>query len=1121
MENDDPGTTPVAASEPKFSRSLISRRTLPRIVLAYLMILAAVLGASIAFWTTRVEQEVSELRRQLAHGQMIEMSLRQKIAGELVLRLDLEKQKRTHEAGARNFEEESSNARKREDTAKAGRSDSLADSVAQQENMVARAIDSFTYPLTDIAISDKAIDEQVTTTLYERGFVSGDEHKSERETRAAMGAERHDREPPPLAASSVSYDPTVRKAILPLWRGLVREIEQRQDSVPWLAFGVVLCVLGLVCFTKADLDAEVPLRSNRFMVSGLLATASGIALTLYMDETLWRAISLVFGLWAIFGIVFWKYARLATTSNGETPHPSEVEPLGYLFSHQFLRLAEGRQGRGIILLMAATVFLSSLVGFLFAQAQGKVEHYSHRAFESQIAFSKRDSERRLLVLEAGLAAAFELVRLRLECAVATQRAVLGSPSAKVSAPVQCDILEKEPYKSIAQGLDNKPFAFDSADGPAWKIINLLNQEMPNPPQFYALADGYVGLSKELESNSRFYLLSLTLLAIALYLFGQSLAMGAGLASKIIAAGGVFFLASASGFAIWAMTISTITSTTAWPFQFSGAHGRFGTAPNPTRIFPGSKDTTDSCTNYVDQHEVQRARQSPEEGAIELAAFLYGQAKPLFDAAEYAEARKIFDCVLAVRDHFATAQAERAISYSNTGDLDKDGKYRNLSPPGVLPKIVNSELLSKDAFEKGGWRPTARLLNNLGYEEFQLALTAGEPRLLEEAIRTLQKSIELAGIPVVHGKVVLDQAAESGVDPVNLRILLLNLGNAQLASGRGEDAKSAYRIVLNNLGLEKDEKLVASTITDLNIIETFCPKLDKAEASKRCEKVTSDIKHVKYLLLGRLGAAPEPGRASITNVRPWLRPSSAGWSANIENFDPQKDKLSVVWSAWVPEWNVWRVVQPLFEPAVDKDKLKSGGRVLITQRYDNDPSFCLPPGQYRVEFYLNGELVPEETKEMVAPAFSDYRSRELNVAMCRPNNWKLRVFENEEGRHLVRAFVTPEDKGVAYLFTFFAPKGARQEEVKTTALKQAWMFIKRWTEKKPTDEQFDAAIKRFQGCDSTIPPATLLHKEWLEPNGMAHVALVNGSFTTRDEACQMLESVGNYYDRNKTEEPGGN
>ena len=431
MENDDPRLTPVAASEPKFWGSLISRRTLPRIVLAYLMICAAVLGASIAYRTTRVEQEASELRRQLAHGQMIEMSLRQKMTGELALRVDLENQREMYKARAKNFEDESANARKREDTAEAGRFDSLA----QQENMIARTIGSFTYPLTGIASSDE-IDEQVTAKLNERGFVSGDEHKSERETRAAMAAERHDREPPPLAASSVSYDSTVRKAQLPLWQGLVHEIEHRQDSIPWLAFGVVLCVLGLVCFTKADLDAEVPLRSNGFVVSGLLATASGIALTLCWDETLWMAairlglsrwliIVFVFFVFVFFGFVFWRYARFDTTSNGKPPHPSPVDLLGFPGGHQYLHHAEGRQGRGIILLMAGTVFLSSLVGFWFAQAQTKVERYSHRAFESQIAFIKGDSERRLIVLEGGLLWAFKLVRHRLECAVAHPARRLG------------------------------------------------------------------------------------------------------------------------------------------------------------------------------------------------------------------------------------------------------------------------------------------------------------------------------------------------------------------------------------------------------------------------------------------------------------------------------------------------------------------------------------------------------------------------------------------------------------------------------------------------------------------------------------------------------------------------
>ncbi len=105
------------------------------------------------------------------------------MTGELALRVDLDNfQREMYKARAKNFEDESANARKREDTAEAGRFDSLA----QQENMIARTIGSFTYPLTGIASSDE-IDEQVTAKLNERGFVSGDEHKSERETLRGHG----------------------------------------------------------------------------------------------------------------------------------------------------------------------------------------------------------------------------------------------------------------------------------------------------------------------------------------------------------------------------------------------------------------------------------------------------------------------------------------------------------------------------------------------------------------------------------------------------------------------------------------------------------------------------------------------------------------------------------------------------------------------------------------------------------------------------------------------------------------------------------------------------------------------------------------------------------------------
>ncbi len=138
----------------------------------------------------------------------------------------------------------------------------------------------------------------------------------------------------------------------------------------------------------------------------------------------WLIIVFVFFVFVFFGFVFWRYARFDTTSNGKPPHPSPVDLLGFPGGHQYLHHAEGRQGRGIILLMAGAVFLSFMVGFWFAQAQTKVERYSHRAFESQIAFIKGDSENRLIVLEGGLQWASNSSGTASSARLPTQRAVL-------------------------------------------------------------------------------------------------------------------------------------------------------------------------------------------------------------------------------------------------------------------------------------------------------------------------------------------------------------------------------------------------------------------------------------------------------------------------------------------------------------------------------------------------------------------------------------------------------------------------------------------------------------------------------------------------------------------------
>ena len=88
----------------------------------------------------------------------------------------------------------------------------------------------------------------------------------------------------------------------------------------------------------------------------------------------------------------------------------------------------------------------------------------------------------------------------------------------------------------------------------------------------------------------------------------------------------------------------------------------------------------------------------------------------------------------------------------------------------------------------------------------------------------------------------------------------------------------------------------------------------------------------------------------------MRASRVGWSADLSNFDASRDSLSVVWSAYSSDWKVWRVVQPLFK-TVDPKSLPSSGGIQRVTVYDNSPSYCLPAGTYRAEFFVNGARVP--------------------------------------------------------------------------------------------------------------------------------------------------------------------
>jgi hypothetical protein len=56
------------------------------------------------------------------------------------------------------------------------------------------------------------------------------------------------------------------------------------------------------------------------------------------------------------------------------------------------------------------------------------------------------------------------------------------------------------------------------------------------------------------------------------------------------------------------------------------------------------------------------------------------------------------------------------------------------------------------------------------------------------------------------------------------------------------------------------------------------------------------------------------------------------------------------------------------------------------------------------------------------------------------------------------------------------------------------------------------VSQFTGCQNPIPSGTILPRVWASADGLVHVALVVGDRAPNGQACQVLESIGEYYGR---------
>lgn len=1072
---------------------------LSRLGLAVLMVVVAALGASIALWTALGELRITEIQRRLTLGQMYEIGVRSATMYEYGLKNQLSKMGADRRQAAKGLSESAARLRA------AGIGDAERLEIGTQlENAQSRLIRSIETPLRSLEgrgnmwqLLDRSVEDQLLQyglARYRPGSDEEPEHAGTHHAPAAPG----------------SYRALVEEAQLPAWQALTAKVEHIHHTVPKLALVVAGFVAALLCFTLSDLNDHRPRRANIYLLAGV-AIVGGIAVAaLVWDSSSWKPMAVVLACSGALFALGWRMGFFDHATERKATHGGELEPKSFFGGHMLLHHKEKllhatghEREKLLVLLISWTVLLSAVVGYRYSGAAAHAGEASHRAFTSEVAYNNRNAERHVLAMAGGLLPAFDLFRVRMNCSFASQR-VLMLPAAAPTQTIrlaeeernrQCEQLKAQSNRETAGFMDSQPVVFDSSVNPGRTIIRKLYESDSKgregtPSQFFALSDGYISLATWWERSASIHLLGLTLFAIALYLIGQSLGMGHGVPSSTLAVTG-------SIMAVLAFALST--------WQATRSYAR----PDEIPAYCG-----------FDEQAAGEIRRSPER-AIEVAAKLYAQARQHHAIAtnsdDYRKASEFYDCATAVRPNFAIAHRERAQAHASVNRFDSDNSYSSVLARDRLGPTVLAQQRALLAIDAAGWWPPPALMDSHGFNLTLEALHTGDTGKLDAAIAVLSRAIaDVSPAPGHAGSGGGSHDPAPGLPATTLRLLRtmhLNLALAQLARGDVKAAQAAYKKAFDELRVAEDAGLLAASVTDLAMLDAQCANLRRSMWSGTgvCTPVKEAIEGLKEALITGKLPPPPASKARITGVKAELGPSRASWSATLDGVDPATDTVTAMWTFYVPEWNVWRIVEPLLRQ-VDKAQI-ANGKVAAEIIYTNASGNCLQPGRYRLELYVNGRRAAAgENTEVELGSYKDYRSREMNIAFCQPADWTQSGFrENDDGRHLIRAFVNAQGKSAMYVFSLFAAKPDDAEKRIAEHRERAWQMLKKYSVGAPSDEAFARAVERFQGCDKPIAPSTVLHKSWVMPDGMAHVAFVIGDFAG-DQACRVLESIGNHYDR---------
>lgn len=1085
------------------------------LVAAMIMVAISVFGAVAAYRVALAEQRSVALERRLALGQLQDISARQELLAEVLVRLGLSNMQNT----LRNEAADLRRAYKGFADNDGGASTWLewhAAELMAHRNTLRR----FSMHLRDLTDPKLSVEQELATRsaqeLTRLGFL------------AVVNLEK----PTDGVIEPVLSFPQLEHAI-----------EKAHEVGPALAFCVLLFVLGLVCLTLAELGLGPSSLWGWLVSSGTLIAISATFAVLVIDPAAWSAILLLSVLVVVVAFLAIRSGVLLKShAKGHTPHPEAPEPARVSFAHLAGHSSHDTWSRSIVLLITAAVFTSAVFGWLYSVSLKHAGEHGLHAQEMRAELVNQRARLGAITMGGVYDASISFLVARIRCGSSTQLGLLAADGqvmidraeVEKDREARCKELERleKRNEELVTLLDSNDLA-DSARSPAQRLQDQTLDRKGGPDQIFALSDGFAEVSAGWFNRAALLLAVLTVLAITLYLFGQAYTMGETTAGRWLIGSGIALFCVSIGIGVYAWARPVIVLPEAELPQACKEEG----------------DDHHPITEDV-EHLIEYSARKYAEGVARQNFANTSVAGSAEQAQADTEAAAAFNCAILARPVFISAFQKYQRTISRMNSPQRDETYASLNSKTKLGDLHDLQLRELRAFVKAGMLRPLQQLGNLAFDSTVLALTDKRPDALDEAHTVLRT---ITGENTWWEKLYVQwMRPELWTDepPSTSAVDWLNLALSQLASADDDQinaAEGTYDRALRQ-GSDWSPALLASALTDLEILRAYCANL---YGDATCVHVTNAIERVRPRIAS--GAArndlPKASQAKVFGFSASVTPYTAEWQARIDGFDPKVDRLTVAWfrddrpdgeKADASKWQLRRAIPDLFDiyhpdsnqrlPAADSDNFI---RHVTTLPRTED--WCLSSGRYVAELFLNGVQVASADVVLSAHDLHIYRSRELDVVWCIPKTWAYwsgnRVMHPWIADKPMRGFVDggPDDKpkfGGAVM-TFYAPPGMSEAKRRDYFLHRAIQILLRKGQRNAKGEEVSSwtldaenrlarnamPIESISALDCRSDkglgePAYRMVQNISDKN-IVHFALVDGMQPGK-VTCAVLKSLSSYF-----------